>query len=405
MTVLLFDTAYNLSTYQVALEIKRRCNTQIIRFQSSVAYRLYSPWCSHNCIKQITKTSLCSKTIFDILDDDDLVIFHKMLESSEDQNAFISLANTVLHTLFMANQKYQFTVFVMYSDARIINFVGAAFAKLFNIKCIVQELGTKRPSSFRFEPVGVNARSIIHKIYVANKFTSDEMYNDKFVGNNRSVLHRLMFLIFLFILNIEKLIFPSRKKYYHQTFDWSKYFKLAMFKRSRKLNHPILRSSNEQRKKVAIALQLEEDVNFKYYSDFSTNLEFLKVALELVLSIDAEASVNPHPLDVSTYQIYEKDMNKFTFDDADIILTINSTVGFEFFDTVPVITFGRSFYENFTFKPSDIYDIEAGIGVKERLQNAKNFKSYYEASHLMSDTRFLASRKNIKKVVDRFIEA
>ncbi|RTE66808.1 hypothetical protein EH243_04160 [Amphritea opalescens] len=252
---------------------------------------------------------------------------------------------------FLLN-KYSPKFIICYNDlrvpAQILNFFFKDEVNIINL-----ELGPIRGRTVSFDKEGCNERSSFSKgdcdfnlsglDYFEKKL---ELYDfsDLFLvfmkfKNNIFFLMYVVYIYWLFLFDREKVFFVHKIPsviYYAKRF--------FMFRRNKKRCFIVGKGEHV----VYVPLQLEHDTQFLSNIFFDSNNEFVDW-IKKNFDLDKYCFlIRPHPLDVNNYEGVGEANNKTNedaLDECDVILTINSTVGFEGLKKgKKVFCLGRSFY-------------------------------------------------------------
>lgn len=240
-------------------------------------------------------------------------------------------------------------IFLLYNDMRWHHSFVIDLCKRYNLMFFVFERGVFRPYTTSFDCKGVNARSSFaeRNFNGSVEFFSGDL--DCIYKRNDHKSIKLMFFAFLLLkkfysfLNKKKTTQDNRKGVFH-------YFKL--FLKQRRINKTKA-SDCLNRPFFFVPLQLQEDTQIVFDSDFSSNQEFIhhvfKNFKESKFNKTHLLCFKSHPMDVRSYDFPMGSVitsldSKILVESASAVITINSTVGFEAIGVCPVICMGDSFY-------------------------------------------------------------
>ena len=406
MTILLFDTSYTFASYSFAKELAKKRQARLACFQSTPAYRLFSP--RRDITISLKEMTQFKGRILEYLNEEDAVVFKRLKNHYQKVRGINvqTFCDQVVGFLEELHNQYKFSHFVMYNDIRLIHFCASVFAKNKGIRCYVFELGTVRPSSFRVEEYGVNGRS---KYASALEFPSSESKARriaKYKGNHRGIGKRIFFLIFLILVKLNNFLSPQFKKYLFQEFSVRRYIQIGFTEikfpivLNNKKTQVIKQNHNRGKKKVLIALQLISDSNFYLYSDYENLSQFIYDVLSRIDCNNFDVCIRPHPLSTNSFEKWDEYINSFSPDSADAIVTINSTLGFEYLGSIPVYTAGKCFYSSATYSLNELNTFHLMGEHQSKINLGRKFKENYECHHLLPDTNLFPDLNCVRSFID-----
>ncbi len=246
---------------------------------------------------------------------------------------------------------------VMHNDLRWQHALTIQVCQLPNIRYLVTEFGVFRPSTITVDFKGVNAYSSLPK--TANFYQHYEMPNEILTDYSTSFFKQLWvygkFGGFL-SLNLIGQLFKLNVLLQNKQYSFLNYTKLFF---SQTFTKTMGESTKTPKKYLFVPLQVNTDTQILVHSPFTDIQSFITFVentyLKLPQTIQAEYrlvfKVHPMELSVQHYQFHPNSLvlNSDThalIQDAALVITINSTVGFEALALhKKVLVLGEAFYK------------------------------------------------------------
>ncbi len=289
------------------------------------------------------------------------------------------VTNDYVDVLSEINNRYEFDCIIHWGD----NGAVKKYCNKNKITRIVIELGCSRQpylSSVCFDPMGANGGASIAQVSIES---IEKAINDD--------------------LNIKKNKYLQILESNHQ--HTNSQIKVD----SSDIEHEILKSVNS--KPVAfIPLQLHDDANMLIYSDFESPADFLQQSVSKLINNGYFCIIKPHPSTTTrpggwdAYQKahaealkYKEDAlwidetneqinNKILHNLSDLVVTVNSSVGFEALYHNKIVTLlGKAVYKPAKTFPSLDDAIKANLDIDRYNYKTSVLKDYFLSSYLVDE--------------------